>query len=131
VSDAREKSPGNRRAPLPDTPLLIGLILNVMIGVALFGYGLVTYFQDAALPYSTALVITGFLAVVLAWYTNQRSRVAWSFLLSLDGTGTLVFLFGASEVRDGFEVTLALGMMPAVLFGIAGALVATSQDFRS
>jgi hypothetical protein len=128
----QSNKPGARpRHELPGTPLMIGLVLSVILGIALFGFGLASFFGDAAKPFSTALVVSGFLAVVLSWYTYQLSRVAWSFLLSLDGTAAVVFLFGAAKVRDAWDTVLAVGLIPAVLFGVAAALVATSEEFRS
>lgn len=114
-----------------DVVLLAGLVLSSVLGLVLFGYGLYSFTLDVPLPYSTALVLAGFLAPLLSWYSSQRSRVAWSFLLSLDGTAALVFLFGASRIRDAFDVHLSVGLVPAVLFGIAAALVATTDAFRS
>lgn len=132
-ASSSNKTGERRRSELPDTPLVIGLVLSTILGIALFGFGLVSFFGEdhPARPLSTALVVSGFLATVLSWYTYQHSRVAWSFLLSLNGTGTVVFLFGASKIRDGFDVSLAVGMVPCVLFGVATALVATSEAFRS
>jgi hypothetical protein len=100
--------------------------LGMVAGVAGFGYGLLAMFGGSPLPMAVALVLAGFVELVVSFFAVRRSRVAWSFALSLNGTAALVFLLGAPRVRDGFEVGWPLALGPAVLLIVVTAGFALS-----
>jgi hypothetical protein len=105
--------------------------LGMVAGLATFGYGLMSSFGDAPLPFAVALVVAGFTGIVACFFASRRNRAAWSFAISLYGTGSVIFLFGASRVRDGLEVHWLLALVPAVVFLLVTVLLAMSaQDYE-
>jgi hypothetical protein len=98
-----------------------------LLGVALH---LFTGDSRSPMPLKFALLAAGVIEAVTCYYTLLRNRVAWSFALALNGTLSLVFLLGAPKVRDAWDISLALGFVPAALFiAIACLLGATSDEF--
>jgi hypothetical protein len=112
------------------SPGFAGAALGMLIGVGLFGYGMWTFFAPTPtpMPQSIALVVAGFVNWISCFYTMRRIRVAWAFALSLNGTGSVLFLFGAPKVRDAFETNLGIGILPMVLFLATTVLLAAASD---
>jgi threonine/homoserine efflux transporter RhtA len=116
--------------PGPSSPLRFAALLGGLVGVGLFGLGLSLLFRSATpnLPLGIAVLILGFLETVLAWYAVKRSRPAWAFALSVNGTSLLVFLFGAPKVRDASGLPIGVALIPPVVFAVVLALYAMSAD---
>jgi hypothetical protein len=111
-------------------PGRIGAYLAALAGVALGllgGYLLATG-SDLPGALSVSLVLIGVAQVVCALHAIRRVRVAWSFGLSINGTAFVIFLFGAPKLRDAAEVSIALALVPAVLFAVITTLFALSAD---
>lgn len=104
--------------------------LAVLMGAALLLHGLQTFFDEVPppRPYSTALCVIGLLEAGLSWLVLRVNRPAWSFLVSLNGTMFVVFLFAATKIRDQFEIALALALLPSLLFGAVCMLTAFAHD---
>lgn len=102
----------------------VACYLGMLAGLATFGYGLMSSFGDAPLPLAAALVLAGFAGLVACFFASRRNRAAWSFALSLNGTAFVIFLFGTSRVRDGFEVHWLIALAPAVVFLTVTVLLA-------
>ena len=113
-----------------NSPGFAGAAIGMLIGVVLFGYGMWSFFEPVPppLPQSFALLLAGFINVVCCYFTMRKIRVAWSFALALNGTGVLLFLFGAPKVRDAIDANLAIGFIPMLAFLLATALLALAAD---
>ena len=113
-------------------PARFGCYLGLLSAAVLAGYGLYMFFDghDMPLPFQVSLLIGGVLQAILCLTTLRRSRAAWAFALSLNGTLGVVFLFGAPKLRDAFDMSLFVGLVPAVAFGVITMLLATAtEDF--
>lgn len=114
------------------TPARFGCYLGLLSATVLAGYGLYLLFGGTDLPpaFPVALVAGGVLQGILCLTTLRRSRAAWAFALSLNGTLGVVFLFGAPKLRDAFDMSLIVGLVPALAFGVITMLLATAtEDF--
>lgn len=122
-----------RSSTLPaGSPVRFGCYLGLLCATVLAGYGLYMFFDgsDMPLPFRLSLLIGGVLQTILCLKTLRRSRAAWAFALSLNGTLGVVFLFGAPQLRDAFGMSLIGGLVPAVAFGVVTMLLATAtEDF--
>lgn len=120
------------RSPLLSTaaPARFGCYLGLLSAAVLAGYGLYMLFSgaDMPLPFPVSLLAGGVLQAILCIATVRRSRAAWAFALSLNGTLGVVFLFGAPKLRDAFDMSLIAGLVPAVAFGVITMLLATATD---
>jgi hypothetical protein len=67
---------------------------------------------------TVALVIVGVLLPALAWLSANRSRGAWSFLISLSAVLGIMTLFGSPKVRAlvGIHIGIALAIPLAFVF---------------
>jgi hypothetical protein len=110
------------------SPARWAAVLAALMGVAMFGYGVSTFFEAARppAPFSTALVVVGALDVGLSWLLVRGSRAAWAFATSLNGTAFIVFLFGSFKIRDS-GVAMWLAFVPALVFGAITTLLAVSK----
>ena len=110
-----------------------GCYLGLLAGLALAGYGLSILVSGTAqsLPFKLAFLAGGVLECVLCVHALRRSRVGWSFATALSGTAAVVFLFGAPKVRDGLEVSIALGFIPCLVFSVITVLLALGfEDYQ-
>ena len=131
-----------RTMTLPSkAPATLGCYLGLVVASITLLYAINLIWTDSAdmLVYKAAVSIAGTVQALCCLFALQRSRTAWSFGLALNGTMTVVFLFGAPRMRDALErlswitdrigdVPLALGFVPAVVFAAITALLAMSSD---
>lgn len=122
------------RSPLlpTGTPVRFGCYLGLLSALVLTGYGLYLFIvgTDMPMPFPVSLLFGGVLQAILCLKTLRRSRAAWAFALSLNGTLGAVFLFGAPQLRDAFDMSLIVGLVPALAFGVITMLLATAtEDF--
>jgi hypothetical protein len=112
------------------SPAFIGAAAGILVGLLVFGYGIMSFFETVPppLPKSIAMVGLGFLEMLLCFYSMRRARVAWSFAVSLNGVATVLFLFGAPQVRDAFDVTMVLGLLPMLVFLVITTLLVAAGD---
>lgn len=116
-----------------------GCYLGLLIAsiTLLYAMNLVLGGSDEMLVYKVAVVLSASIEGVCCLFALQRNRTAWSFGLALNGTMTVVFLFGAPRMRDALdraswvadrigEVPLVLGFLPAVVFAATTTLLAMS-----
>ena len=123
------------------TLLTYGCYIGLLIAsvTLLYAINLVLADSDEMLVYKVAVTLCGVIEGVVCLFALQRSRAAWSFGLALNGTLTVVFLFGAPRMRDALDraawvtdrigdVPLLLGFVPAVVFAATTALLALASD---
>lgn len=111
-------------------PRIVGHALGVLLGITtLIGAaGAMTANFHPVLP--AALFVFGGGLLVLTYFSTQRVRGAWAFLIALCGTGTLVTLFGATKVRNALGFGLYHAMIVPGLFAVATvALVLIARDY--
>jgi hypothetical protein len=119
------------RSPLPaSAPGRFGSYLMLVAGVVLAGFALRMLFGDSdkPVPFQLAVLLAGAVQGLLGVLTLRRSRAAWAFALSLNGTLAALFLFGAPQLRDAFDISMIVGMLPAVGFAVITTLLAMSSD---
>ncbi len=103
--------------------------LGFITGLAFFFYGVYLMFAgDKAWPFVAAMLLAGSVAALMAWYSLNKSRIAWSFALSLHGVGAVVFLFGAPKVRDGADLHMGIAMIPCLILSVTAILYALSSE---
>jgi hypothetical protein len=113
-------------------PARFGCYLGLLAAAVLAGYGLYMLFGGSDMPiaFQVSLLLGGVLQAILCLTTLRRSRAAWAFALSLNGTLGVVFLFGAPKLRDAFDMSMIAGLVPALTFGVITMLLATAtEDF--
>ena len=66
-----------------------------------------------------ALAVAGILLPILTWFSLQKSRIAWSFLISLSGVLCVMTLFGAPKVRSLVGISLGTALFLPALFVVA------------
>ncbi|ACY17983.1 hypothetical protein [Haliangium ochraceum] len=118
-----ELLPGN-------SPARIGAYLGLVAGLAMLGYGLKILFgqSDTQVPFQVALCLGGLLQMLTSFFAIKRQRAAWAFALSLNGTLTVIFLFGATRLRDAFDVHVFLGLLPALVYAAVTILLAAGTE---
>lgn len=105
-----------------------GCFLVMAIGVAMFAVALGLFFRGALTnPLRVALMLVGVAEVAVGYLALFRSRVGWSFALSINGTASVIFLFGAPKVRDAFSIDLGAALVPSFLLIVATTLVAAAH----
>jgi hypothetical protein len=105
----------------------IGLITGI---AALFG-GAASVMNHMAPVLSGTLLILGILLPVLALFSFNHSRIAWSFLNAIMIVLALVTLFGAPKIRNMLHIPLpAAGVIPIVLALGVIALMLVAHDYR-
>jgi hypothetical protein len=112
------------------SPTRIGSYLGAIAGIVLAGFALRMFFggSDMILPFQLAVLLAGALQVLLCGLTLRRNRAAWAFALSLNGTLAAICLFGAPQLRDAFDVSMMVGMLPTVGFGVITTLLAMGSE---
>lgn len=108
----------------------IGCYIGLIAGVILLGYGLklVVGESDTQIPFRVALCIAGGLQILVCAGSLKRRRTAWAFALSLNGTLGVIFLFGATRIRDAFEIPSLLSILPALAFALVTTLLALGAE---
>jgi len=78
-----------------------------------------------------ALMVIGLVMPVLVWFSLQRSRAAWAFLVALCYVLAIVLLFGAPKVRAQIDIGLWTAMIIPGLFAVAAVgLSLIRADYR-
>ena len=127
---------------LPTTKFVTyGCYLGLLIAsiTLLYAMNVVLTDSDEMMVYKAAVVLCGVIEGVASLYALQHNRAAWSFGLAINGTLTVVFLFGAPRMRDALDraawitdrigdVPLILGFIPAVAFAATTTLLALGSD---
>jgi hypothetical protein len=105
-------------------PALLGLL--ALVG-AFFSY------ESGIQPTLTvSLIVAGTMLPVLAWFSLQRSRAAWSFLVALSIVLGIMTLFGAPKVRTLVGIHMALALVIPGLFALAAfALSVQSHRYKT
>jgi hypothetical protein len=119
------------RPALPSSsPARFGSLLALLAGLLLGYFALAMLFggSDKPVAFQLAVLLAGGLELLLSWKTLRRSRAAWAFALSLNGTLSAVFLFGAPQLRDAYDISMIVGMLPAVGFGVVTTLLAMGSE---
>ena len=111
-------------------PRIVAHALGALLGLtALVGaVGAATANFHPVLP--AAMFVFGGGLLALTYFSSQRVRGAWAFLVALCGTGALVTLFGATKVRTALGFGLYHAMIVPGLFAVATvALVLIARDY--
>jgi len=101
---------------------------GVIAGIVLFAAGLYSMIaaQPPPLPLSVALVAVGFGNGLASFHALRRTRLAWAFATSINGTLAFVFLLAAPKLRDLFAWSLGVAGIPAVVLITVTTLLALS-----
>lgn len=120
----------DREVLAASSPARFGAYLGALCGVALAGLGGYLLATGSDLPgaLQVSLVLIGVIQVVCGWQAIKRSRAAWAFALSINGTAFIVFLFGAPKLRDAAEISIGLALLPAIIFAMVTTLYALDSD---
>ena len=110
------------------SPARWGAYLGLFCGCTCLVYGASTLGQSRPLPYSIAFLLCGVVELATCWFTIFRRRIAWSFAVSLNGTGALIFLFAIPKVRDGFGVPAILAVLPFFVLTLTTILLSLGND---
>lgn len=107
-----------------------GCYLGLVAALGMMSYAVVMLIGASAdpMPFKIAFLVAGIIQATVSGLALQRNRAAWAFALSLNGTLAAVFLFGAPKVRDGFDVSIYLGLMPAVAFSVIATMLALGAE---
>lgn len=119
------------RSVLPaSSPARFGSYLGLLAGVVLAGFALRMLFGDSDKPvaFQIAVFLAGAIQILVCALTLRRARAAWAFALSLNGTLAAIFLFGAPQFRDGFDVSMIVSMLPTVGFAVITTLLAMGSE---
>lgn len=105
--------------------VLAGLVgLTALVGAAAAG----AKSFHPVLP--IALGVLGALLLVLVYFSVNKSRSAWSFLISTCAVGALVTLFGATKIRNATDVSLYYALiLPGVLVVATVMLINLADDY--
>jgi len=119
-----------KRRLAPGSPGAVGTYIGMVFGVGLLVLGISSGFRAEPLPVPLiiALCLAGVLEALLCWQTLARSRVAWSFAVTLSGTAGLVCLFGAPKIRDVMGVSFFLAMLPVVVAASVTILLGVAAE---
>ena len=108
---------------------LAGHGLAAVLGILALVAAVFSFRAGIQITLTVALAVSGVLLPSLAWLSANRSRAAWSFLLSLSVVLSIMTLFGAPKVRTlvGIPMMVALVVPLAFLFVLFALWV---QDHR-
>jgi hypothetical protein len=119
-------------APPPTRPAdpatSLGHVLAAMLGLASIVAGIAAMVKGLPGIMSYTLLIFGAVLPPLAILSWQRSRAAWSFVISICAVFALITLFGAPKVESLLGVPLAAAMTLPVLYTIVVILLAAGGD---
>jgi hypothetical protein len=112
-------------------PRLIGHLLGFVTGITAFVAGIAALSQGLPGVMGVTLLILGAIAPVLAFYSLQHSRAAWSMLISILAVFTLVTFFGAPKVRGVLHVGMWTALIaPALMLVAVIALSMLRGEYR-
>lgn len=101
------------------TPAFVACAFGILIGLGLIGFALyLIATTNTPIVMDVALIVIGLTECAASFYTIYRIRVAWAFALSINGTAFVVFLFSAPRIRDAAEVSIAVALIPCLIFGV-------------
>ena len=98
----------------------------MIAGVGLFATGMHAMTADTPIPLAVALLVVGFCNVLTSFSAMRRTRLAWAFSTSINGTLAAVFLFAAPKIRDMTELSLGVAAIPSAFLIVVTTLLAVS-----
>lgn len=114
--------------------------IALVLGAGLLVLGFLAMFVDNSLhrapnviayPIITSLLLLGSLTMWMAWMSFQRSRGAWSLLLAMFATLTLVAFFASPRLHKSFDLAWSVAMLPSLIFAVATVLlIALAPRYR-
>jgi len=117
------------QGPTGEGALRAAGVLGFAVGVCFFVYGVYLMFLgDKPMPFAFTMLIGGAVNSLVSAYALRRSRVAWSFALSLNGVAAVVFLFGAPKIRDGLDLHILIALMPCIALSVATVMYWLAAD---
>jgi hypothetical protein len=112
-------------------PRILGHALAGAFGLAAIIASIAAISHDMHPVLPGALLASGILLDVLVWRSLARSRAAWSFLIGMTATLAAVLLFGATKVRNVFDIGLWTALIiPGLLAVCTVALAMVRDDYR-
>lgn len=107
---------------------VVGHLLAGVLGVGLLAGGIAALVHGLSGALIATLLVGGLVTPALAWFSYQRSRAAWAFLVAICGVLAVVGLFGAPKIRGVFDVSLWTTMLVPGLFAVACASLTLLRD---
>lgn len=108
----------------------VGHGIPAALGIAALIAAFFSYQSEIQITLTVALIISGALLPLLSWLSINRSRAAWSFLISLSIVFGIMTLFGAPKIRTLIGVHMAVALVIPGLFALAAvALAAQSHRY--
>lgn len=117
-------SPSKLTLPAHGLALVLGagLLITGVLAIAVDN-GLHRAPDVIAYPITASLLSLGSVTMWLAWRSYERSRGAWSLLLSAFGTLAAVAFFAAPRLHSAFGLSWGVAFLPALLFAVATVLL--------
>lgn len=129
-----------KKAPAPPPPSRteldelgwIGHGIPAALGIAALIAAVFSFRAGIQPTLTIALISVGGLLPLLAWLSMNRSRAAWSFLISLSIVLGIMTLFGAPKIRTivGIHMSIAL-VIPGLFAFAAFALSVQSHRYKN
>jgi hypothetical protein len=120
-----------RQSDMPEARLA-GHAIGALAGLASLVGGVAALMHGMPPVLGVTLLIMGATLPVLALFSYQYSRIAWSFLSSIMIVMAIVTLFGSPKVRNMLHIPLGAAMViPFVLLCGIIALMLVANDYRS
>jgi sugar phosphate permease len=132
--EAKAKAPETKKAAGDDLQELgwIGHGIPAALGVLALVAAFYAWRAGIQITLSISLLVAGVLLPFLAWYSLQRSRAAWAFLIALCIVLGVMTLFGAPKVRSLVGINLGVALVIPGLFGFAAfCLSVVDQRYKN
>jgi len=106
----------------------IGHGIPAALGIAALIAAVFSYRAEIQATMTVALIFVGALLPLLTWLSMNRSRAAWSFLISLSVVLGIMTLFGAPKIRTLVGVHMSIALILPGLFAVAAFALSVQSD---
>jgi intracellular septation protein A len=123
---AESKAPASSPPSVTDLDELgwVGHGIPAALGIAALIASFFAYQSHIQITLTISLIITGAMLPLLSWLSINRSRAAWSFLISLSVVLGIMTLFGAPKIRTLIGIHMAVALVIPGLFALATVALA-------
>jgi hypothetical protein len=109
---------------------VIGHVFPAVLSIGNLAAGVASLVGGLPLVLAVTLLMSGVLIPVLAWFSYQRSRAAWAFLVAMAGVFAVLTLFGAPRIAATLSASIPTVMIIPGLFAAATvALINLRGDY--
>jgi hypothetical protein len=113
-------------------PREVGHAFAILLGLASLAASFGAFSKSLPMVMPVTLLVVGFLMPTLSYFSWQRSRAAWAFLIALVAVFGGVDLFGAPKVRVMLGVGLWTAMVIPALQGVTVfALASMRREYNT